>query len=123
MSTYDGRVNRVLSPCRLEIDLVVDSLLGVIIRRGVVVDGIPESDIEQYPREIMHCLVILCGGKQVRVSLIDPDLFHTFRADIDVLEHSPSNPPFDGPVNVAKYLSWVASIGYDARALRQALKG
>lgn len=121
MPSYEGRVVRVLAPHRIEVDLLVDKVLGVLLRRPIVIEGIPEEDAEQRPREVQHCVVVLCGGKDVRVDLIHHDILQPMRAHVYVPEYHPEEHP--GPVEVGPWVAWASTVGYDVKALRQALRG
>lgn len=102
---------------------MVDRTLGVLLRRPVVIEGISEYEAEQHPREVQHCIVILCGGKDVRVDLTQSDMFQPLRARIYVPEYAPFDGPLRGPVEVGPWVAWAATVSYDVRTLRQALRG
>lgn len=122
MPVYQGHVVRVLTPTSLEVDILVDRILGVLLRRVVDIDGIPEFAAQQHPREVIHCLVVLCGGRDVELELVDPDILRPLRAKVFLPWCHPLNPPVAGRAEVGPYIEWAEVIGYDAKALRHSIK-
>lgn len=139
---FNARVERVVSPS--VIDVYVGLGMGVMILRRVTIDhapgvprpsrpshaGIPVSDT--FPGSVddaMQCLIILCGGKKVRIeAATESHDFHlTARVGVKAKQ-----PPRDAVWNVGdtalldvgQFMAKLAASGdYDVMSVRTALNG
>ena len=125
---YRAAVNRVSTPNLL--DVTIDLTLGVMIQRAVVINGFSSDGLCN--DKAVQCLVTMIGGKSIYIHTDAGTRDGHIRADVFTDAWNPPVPPAqiiniaccEQPVLVVSaWMRWAASIGYDAHALRMALKG
>jgi hypothetical protein len=122
---YRGRVNRVVTPNLLEVD--IDLGLGVHITRRIVLNNYTVGDAEK----AMHCLVILVGGKSVLVRVDDETIDGHVRGTVFTTETwniGDAEIPTESIDNVVvrdtvAWMGWSGRNGHNPRVMRTAMKG
>lgn len=125
---YRGRVVRV--PTYNSVEVEIDLTLGVFVRKTAVLEGLSDTLVGRRWSDAMHCLVVLCGGKTVYLS-IDPSrrdghlLARVFVPQWSPFVQADAPPPdMDGPaLEVLPAMRWAATVDFDAKQLRTAIKG
>lgn len=86
IQTFDARTERIVDPD--VIDSMISLPFGVAVSRRVHIDDAPVCP-PSLRKAAMHCLVILCGGKDVVVEVNTNDRDHLITARVGVEAKSP----------------------------------
>lgn len=125
---YQSRIHRV--PTYSSVIAHMDLGFGVFVQKEITVEGVTSTMVKDQWKEATHCLVVLCGGKDVLLYVDGSEKRYVGR--IYVPEWVPASPAIplstppgfkDGMVEVGSWMSWARDHGFDAKILRAALKG
>ena len=110
---------------------VLDALIllpfGIAVSRRVEIEGAPEC-ASALRAQAMHCLVVLCGGKDVQIVTDPRQREHTIRAQVIVWAKSPPTEcvieaGHGTTLDVGNFLAHLAPRGYSVTEVRSALNG
>lgn len=125
MLALNAITERIVAPGVLDAQILLP--FGIAVSRRVEIEGAPEC--ASAPRaEAMHCLVVLCGGKDVQIITDPRQRETTIRAQVIVRAKSPPTECVVDAGNgttldVGKFLASLASKGYSVAEVRSVLNG
>lgn len=125
VETFEAKTERIVDPDVL--DALILMPFGVALSRRVHIDDAPICP-PTLRKEAMHCLVILCGGKDILVQTNAEQRDHLISARVGV--HAKS-PPLDCLMNVGgkalldvgKFLVFLQTRHYAVHEVRAVLNG
>lgn len=125
MRNFSAKTERAVQPG--VIDALIHLPFGIAVSRRIQIEGAPPCS-PGMRKEAMHCLVILCGGKNVYVVTDETQVDWTIRAQVGV--RAKSVPPCceiavadEFLLDIGRFLAVIDPGGYPVTEVRAVLNG